>query len=99
VQRLVGLETLEKRRETRDMAQVYKILKGKDKPNPDIVFEKARNRLRTRQNADPWNLVHRQARRDVRLHSFSVRIVGSWNSIAKESKDVDNVKSFKKKLT
>ncbi len=89
------LEIQEKRREAQDLAQVFKILKGKDKLNPDILFEKAGRR----QNADLWHLVHRQARTDARLHSFSVRIVGNWNSIANKSKDVDNVKSVKKKLT
>jgi hypothetical protein len=45
----VGLETLEKRRERQDMAWMLKILRGKDKLDPDILFEKAGNRPQTRQ--------------------------------------------------
>ncbi len=71
-------------------AQVFKVLKGKEKLNPDILLKKAGNRPPgTRQNADPWNLVHRRARTYVRLHSFGVRVVGSWNNQQSSTKPIE----------
>jgi hypothetical protein len=43
-----GLQTLQKRRDRQDMAQVFKIVKGQDKVDPGTLFEKTGNRPQTR---------------------------------------------------
>jgi hypothetical protein len=52
----VGLETLEARRNVQDMMQVFKIIKGVDKVNPDQLFAKITHGTGTRNATDPWNL-------------------------------------------
>ena len=44
-----GLETLEERRNTQDMTQTFKIMKGIDKVDREIFFNKRENQPRTRQ--------------------------------------------------
>lgn len=94
----VGLETLEKRRWIQDMMQVFKILKGKDKVCPDKLFTRVDHTTGTRMSADQMNLKKRMAKKDVRLNSFSVRVVDKWNRIPEEVKKLENPASFKKYL-
>ena len=49
----LGMETLEERRHRMDMAQVYKIVTGKDKVKSDTWFTMARERARGKQGEMP----------------------------------------------
>jgi hypothetical protein len=59
----LGLTTLEERRHQTDMAQVYKIITGKDMVNSEVWFQKVDGAERlTRSAADPHNLRPQAAR-------------------------------------
>ena len=93
----LGLETLEERRHRMDMAQVYKIVTGKDKVNSETWFTMARDGQRlTRGNAHPLSLKKQRSRLEVRRNFFSQRAVNSWNNIPSVIKDTKTVTSFKK---
>ena len=93
----LGMETLEERRHRMDMAQVYKIVTGKDKVNSDTWFTMARDGQRlTRGNAHPLSLKQQRSRLEVRRNFFSQRVVESWNAIPAVIKDSKNVSSFKR---
>lgn len=93
-----GLETLEERRKSQDMAQVFKILKGIDKLNPEQIFSARRQTHHTRQSANPWNLPGKQAKTDVRKHSFGLRVIEEWNKIPDEIKNVGKLATFKTQM-
>ena len=42
--REIGLQTLEERRNQPDLTQAHKTITGKDKVNPELLFEKVRTR-------------------------------------------------------
>ena len=93
----LGMETLEERRHRMDMAQVYKIVTGKDKVNSDTWFTMARDGERlTRGNAHLLSLKQQRSRLEVRKNFFSQRVVESWNAIPAVIKDSKNVSSFKR---
>ena len=93
----LGMETLEERRHRMDMAQVYKIVTGKDKVNSGTWFTMARDGQRlTRGNAHPLSLKQQRSRLEVRRNFFSQRVVESWNAIPAVIKDSKNVSSFKR---
>jgi hypothetical protein len=61
--RELELTTLEERRHQTDMAQVYKIITGKDMVNSEVWFQKVDGAERlTRSAADPLNLRPQAAR-------------------------------------
>ncbi len=93
----LGMVTLEERRHQADMAQVYKILHGKDRVDPASWFEMAASRERmTRRAADPLNLAAKHCRLDMRRNFFSQRVVNRWNIIPAELKNARTVQQFKK---
>ncbi len=57
----VGLNTLQERRKVQDLTQVFKILKGINKVEPEQIFGRRRENQYTRQSANPWNLTKKQA--------------------------------------
>jgi hypothetical protein len=93
-----GLETLEERRKTQDMAQVFKIVKGIDKLDPEKIFPARRQFQNTRQLANPWNLTSKQAKTAMRKHSFGIRVVEEWNKLSDEVKNTEKFSTFKSKM-
>ncbi len=92
----MGLTTLEERRHQADMAQTYKIVKGKDMVNKETWFKSLTETGRaTRSAADPLNLRPQQSRLEIRRHFFSQRVVEGWNVIPADLKQSVNGKSFK----
>jgi hypothetical protein len=70
----LGLK-IENSRADQDLSQTFKISKGIDKvKNKDFLGGMARVH-RTRQAGYPWNMARRGARTDIRLNSYSVRVV------------------------
>ena len=91
--RLLGLMTLEKRRERGDLIEVYKILKGLTRIDPSLFWEvrPARNGVR---------LVKELAanRKKQRSDFFSYRVVQKWNLLPAEIKTAPTLATFKSQL-
>ena len=82
-----------------DMAQVYKIVTGKDNVKSKTWFTMAREGLRqTRGNAiaHPLSLRQERSRLEVRRNFFSQRVVDGWNKVPAVIKDVKTVNIFKR---
>jgi hypothetical protein len=95
----LGIETLAERRDIHDMLQVYKILNGTGNIDYTGLFTKInRETARTRLAAGHDNLVIKQARTDVRKHSFSVRVVQKWNGLPDAINQSRNADMFKNRL-
>ena len=94
--REMGMVTLAERRHQSDMAQVHKILTGKDRVQRETRFEMARTGERTtRATDDPLNIKFPAARLEVRRNFFSHRVAKSWNQIPAELKNAKTTKEFK----
>lgn len=91
------LTTLRERRHRADMAQVFKILTGRDKVKSETWFRKAdEQQRRARGAAHEHSLRASRVRLDVRKNFFSQRVVDDWNQIPDAIKDSVSVNSFKK---
>lgn len=91
--RFLGLPTLSYRRSRNDMIQVYKILNQIDKLDKDIFFKEC-NQSSTRGHSQ--KLAKINSRLNVRLKSFSLRVINPWNSLPEtciQSRDINNFKS------
>jgi hypothetical protein len=91
---LIGLETLEIRRNHQDMAQAYKMIQSKEKLRRSEMFKHV-DGGRTRQDADELNLKLGQARLDIRKNFFTNRIAKEWNAVPGEIKREKHVTGFK----
>lgn len=79
------------------MAQVYKIVRGKENVECNTWFEKYdEDTQRTKGSAHPLNLRRGQARLEVRRHFFSQRVVENWNNTPANMKEARTVKQFKR---
>ena len=89
--------SLSDRRTRGDMIATYKIISGKDKVDPVLLFEMAGAgaRPRTRRAAGVNNIRVVQARLEIRRNSFSQRVVSTWNSLPGTVKNVETVLTFK----
>jgi hypothetical protein len=97
----LGLDTLEKRRNIQDMVETFRILCSNNDGYASGILETVRTTgARTRQAAEPLNLVHkyRYARTEVRRNSFSVRVAEPWNKLSRETREAKNVQQFKRLL-
>ena len=90
---MLGLMTLEQRRERGDMIEVYKILMGHTRIDPALFWEvrEARNGAR---------LVKSRAvnGRRQRQNFFSYRVIQKWNLLPMDLKKAPSLDSFKGKL-
>jgi hypothetical protein len=95
----LGLDTLEKRRSIQDMVETFRILCSNNDGYASGILETVRTTgARTRQAAEPLNLVHKYARTEVRRNSFSVRVAEPWNKLSRETREAKNVQQFKRLL-
>ena len=96
----IGLWTLEKRRQMFDMVQVYKILN--DVGNIDVNISKisvdANQRISTRSQSDPLNLVKKRNSLDIRKYFFTERVVDIWNKLPSKVKHAPTLRAFKYEL-
>ena len=88
------LPTLEFRRKRADMIQTFKIIHKKDNLNHDQLFELNNNQTRGHQ----FKLNVKHAHKNVRKHSFAVRVIKDWNSLPEDTVNADTLNSFKNKL-
>ncbi len=95
--REVGLETLERRRERQDMAEVYRMMEENQREN---ILQRAGNgaRVRTRREADQRSLKKQYSRTDPRKYSFGVRVTDMWNGLSVETRESKDGTTFKKRL-
>ena len=91
----LGLETLAKRRTDQDMVQTFKILKNQCGIKCNDIFERMDHTAGTRLATDPWNLKKKKAKKEIRAHSFALRVVDPWNNLPTNLKDQKTVHSFK----
>ena len=96
----LGLMSLEGRRERADLIETFKILRGIDNVNFRTWFTKVEidaEGVQTRSATRQLNLVHKNARTDVRKNFFSNRVVNKWNSLPANIKDSKNASVFKER--
>ena len=90
-----NLQTLEVRELRGDLIQVFKLLKGLD-VSFKFCFVIDSNNSRRGHNL---KLLKPRARLDVRLHSFSHRVVNYWNKLPVEVVNCQWLDTFKYKLS
>ena len=89
----LGLMTLKERRERGDLIEVYKILKGLTRINPDQFWE-------VRQARNGARLVKELATKGKRQRQdfFSYRVIQKWNLLPTDLKTAPSLMSFKSRL-
>ena len=93
--RKLGIPSLQYRRMRADMLQVYKILHGIERINPDVFFELADG---TRTRGHKYKIIKQRCSTSFMLHSFSHRVVDIWNALPEHVVDSPNVNIFKTRL-
>ena len=89
------INTLAFRRKRSDIIQVFRILKGVDKVEPNAFFTRynlENTRGHTLKLAKPRN------KTNIRQHSFSNRIINTWNKLPQYAIDCKTINSFKTAL-
>ena len=92
-----GRISLSDRRTRGDMIATYKIISGKDKVDPVLLFEMAGAGAgpRTRRATGVNNIRVVQARLEIRRNLFSQRVVSTWNSLPGGVKNMETILAFK----
>jgi len=91
--KVLGLTSLKERRERGDMIEVYKILTGKEHIDIGQFLTLVDNHYCWR--GHDMKLTKERSRLDIREHSFSQRIINSWNSLPASVVNAKTVNSFK----
>lgn len=92
--KILGLPTLEYRRERADLIQVYKILNNIDILDKNKLFTVLDNSTR----GHSAKLYKRQFRLTSRANSFSNRVINSWNGLPDYVVSAPSVNAFKSRL-
>ena len=90
-----GLPTLQYRRLRADIIEVYKIINNIDNIDRNKLFPPS-NARNTRGHT--VKIQKKYCRTNIRKHSFSQRIVDTWNSLPQEVIEATSVNSFKNRL-
>ena len=88
---MVGLTTLETRRERADMLEVYKILTGQEGLDEELFFMRHRGVTR----GHSLKLYKQNFKKDLSKFSFSNRVVNGWNRLPEEVVESTSINSFK----
>ena len=91
--RKLGITTLRKRRERGDLIEVYRIMSGREKIEKTQFFRPASNEYGLRGHS--LKIRKERSRLDIRKHSFSQRVVGSWNRLPQKVVDAQSINQFK----
>ena len=75
------------------MIEVYKILNGKEHRDSGQYFVLVENHYCLR--GHKMKLTNERSRLDIRKHSFSQRIINSWNSLLASVVNAKSVNGFK----
>ena len=76
--KILGLPSLEYRRERADVTEVFKILNKIDEIDKDKFFTVS---TYTSSRGHPRKLLKKRHRLKVRSNSFSLRVIDSWNAL------------------
>ncbi len=88
----LGIPSLQYRRTRSDMVEVFKILNGIDKADKDQIFQMNTD-MRTR--GHQMKLHKKQFRLDIRKHTFSQRVINTWNSLPANIVTAESINQFK----
>ena len=92
---LCQLSTLEGRRLRGDLIQAFKLLKGLNQNyNNFFVLD-----VNTSMRGHTLKVAKPRTRLDIRLHSFSHRVVNCWNNLPVEIVECQSINNFKYKLS
>ncbi|XP_014675320.1 PREDICTED: uncharacterized protein LOC106815379 [Priapulus caudatus] len=91
---ILGLYSLEQRRERGDLIETYKILTDKENINSNQFFTLATGTTR----GNPLKLFKNRSRLQLRQHFFSQRVVNAWNALPTFVVEAKTVNCFKNKL-
>ena len=92
--RKLKMPTLAYRRTRGDMIQVFKMLNNKYDTSLPCLLTLSTTHLR----GHDQKLYVKQANKDIRKFSFTLRVVKLWNSLPEHVVNTDEVKSFEKNL-
>ena len=93
--KVLGLPTLEYRRERADMIQVYKILHGIDIANREKLFQMAPY---TTTWGHPLKLFKKRCRLNLRSNYISQRVIDQWNGLPINLVTAPSLNAFKSRL-
>jgi hypothetical protein len=93
--RKLNLTTLIYRRQRTDILQVFRIIKGFDKIDPNFFFKFDRNTITRGHN---FKIFKPRTSSRARQHSFSFRVINIWNALSEETVSCETINSFKTKL-
>ena len=95
--REAGMMSLVDRRLRGDMIATYKVMSGKDKVDPGVLFTLPGKERLTRHTAGvhPIRSQVEKPKLDIRRNTFSQRVVTPWNSLPDRVKAVGSVDGFK----
>ena len=98
--RELDLWPLVKRRKMYDLVQVYKIINNIGDVNISLtkVGDNNSERINTRLQNDPLNLVKKRSNLEIRKNFFTERVVEHWNSLPMSLKNAPTLKNFKYEL-
>ena len=93
--KVLGLWSLEERRNRSDLLEVYKMAHGFSTVPLTSFFQLVTDSC-TRGHS--WKLVKPHCRTDARKYFFSVRVITRWNSLPQEAVNAPSVNAFKHQL-
>ena len=93
--RSLKLPSLDYRRRRGDMLQVFRILNGLDRLDPQLFFKLSKQ---TRTRGHCQKLYKDHSRLELRKHVFSQRILNDWNSLPELVITSKSVNIFKSRL-
>ena len=93
------LPTLAYRRVRGDMIEVYKIMNEiYDTDVTSFLKTRVQSAERTSQRGHKFQLYTEHINKNIRKHSFAVRVINIWNSLPKEVAEAPSINSFKNRL-
>ena len=91
----LNLTTLEIRRIRGDLIEVYRILNGLEKINPDSLFTRSRY---TNIRCYTMKLEKKHVHLDIRKYFFTQRVLDYWNALPQTAINAENINHFKYQL-
>ena len=86
---------MEIRRIRGDLIEVYRILNGLEKINPDSLFTRSRY---TNIRCDTMKLEKKEVHLDIRKYFFTQRVIDFWNALPQSAVDAENINQLKDQL-
>jgi len=94
---VLGLWTLEERRNRHDLIELFKMFKGLSRVDIKEMFLLDENKKGTRGHC--LKLKKTRCTRDITRHFFSNRVVSRWNLLDQQTVDAPSLNAFKKRLS